>query len=743
MGEKFTKRLLSIVLFCSLAIAANAVPAKRGLWRKITLNDGTTVYAELRGDGQRKSGKYTSVDNDAHPGYMAYEAIVAAEAAGADFSQYDWDNDGDVEEVFLIYAGQGEADGGDESTIWPHKFSISSSYSNEEYYSSSTSLFYKDSSGQYQQWSEAKFPNNFTHLTYDGKTIDVYACANELASNETSSGSLNGTQINGIGTICHEFSHCMGFPDMYDVNYGGNYGMNSWDLMDQGSYNGEWNGGNTSWSTVSAGYRPAGYSAYERWVCGWDTPIELTDPQKITNLKPAGGTSTGASDFGKAYVVYMPASTKAITGEYYLLENREWLNWDQGLPWFGLMIYYVDYDETAWTNNKVNTTSHQRMSMFQAGGTDPGYLKLDTYPYNIDYLPQILSSSWGSTGAKMAANLNSQYGSNGLTLNTASNNVLDNNSTPQAYYWGSSSSSQKLTDHEIWNIETNWVIENSKGTGATDRTVNFIYRKPSANTLTLNQTTTTEEAIAKGLYTSVTVNKTLTAGIYNTLWLPFDLNMLDVRNYFGTDAKVFKFSGVDNGTDGHVTLNFTDDTNNGITAYTPVLVKLGDGEATKDNITFTYQQVNTANADTIPQVEVNGWKFVGTKTYETVPTGDLFLSENKYYISEGTSKLKAYRAYLVPASGGSAKSFVNNFKEAEPNTFDVDNTTFFANSDVSLLNAPEDIVTKIDGVTVNMKVQTTCGDIYNLNGQKVGSADDKDSLPKGVYVVNGKKVVIK
>lgn len=58
-------------------------------------------------------------------------------------------------------------------------------------------------------------------------------------------------KVEGIGTFCHEFSHCLGLPDFYDTNYNGHFGMASWSLMDSGSYNDD-------------GYTPIGYSAYEK-----------------------------------------------------------------------------------------------------------------------------------------------------------------------------------------------------------------------------------------------------------------------------------------------------------------------------------------------------------------------------------------------------------------------------------------------------------------------------------------------
>lgn len=715
----------------------------------------------------KKGNKYTANDyeEDVIPTNMVYEAInkvtTKADGTAVNFSDYDWDSDGEAEVVYVIYAGQGEADGGSEETVWPHKFTLSSGaqlLSNlKRYYGRS---YYIKSGNNYILINNVPA---ISSITKNNTKIDTYACSNELATNQTyisSSNSYrtNGTQLNGIGTICHEFSHTMGYPDMYDVA-SENYGMGYWDLMNSGSYNGTWNGGNSSWSAIDAGYRPCGYTAFERWCAGWLEPIELTDPQKITKMKPLGGTRDGgAADHGEAYVVYMPNSQKNIKGEYYLLENREWANWDYDVPWFGLLVYYVHYNENLWSYNVVNctnstklgsyglTNSHARMAVFQAAGPDPGYLSLDAYPYNINYLPQIVNSSYGSTAEEIINTLNSRFGTNGLALNTSTNRALDNTTTPLAYYYGTGSTKQTLTDHEIWNIMTN---------GDDARTVSFIYRKPSERVLNLDQDATTAPSFVKGLYTSVTSNKPLTAGSYNTLWFPFDMSAAEVHSYLGDNAEVYRLSDIRADERGIYEVVVTEDTKNGIKAYEPVFVKL-DGGSTAINIDY-YMQVNNTLSEKEPVVELaNGWKMVGTTTYDYVPTGDYFIGtsngEQKFYKSKGTSKLRAYRAYFIaPTNGGMNASSANlsyalsakrDVKEDEVENdirpIDLENRVF-------VMLGPDDEEDDVDGISPVFKVvnHSDDGAIFNMKGQKVGDASKRNSLPKGVYVANGKKFVVK
>lgn len=285
----------------------------------VTLPHGYSYYGQNDDDGY-----------DKRPTKMVSEACQAVDGS-VDFSKYDWDGDGEVEEVFVVYAGNGEHDTINQpNLIWPHMDNLA---------------------------------NYGEQLTLDGVTINTYACASELNGDKT---------LSGIGTFCHEFSHCMGFPDMYDTaSDGNNFGMGSWDLMDYGSYNG-------------AGYVPAGYSGYEKMVCGWTTPIELDKPMTVNGMERL-------ADMGQTYIIY----NKGNRNEYYILENRQQSGFDKHLPGSGLLIERVDYDKDIWEWNAVNTTNggyypegsstpsyndHQRITIFHANNIEDDGNNA-TYPY--------------------------------------------------------------------------------------------------------------------------------------------------------------------------------------------------------------------------------------------------------------------------------------------------------------------------------------------------------------------------
>jgi len=268
--------------------------------------------------------------DDTNPGLMVATACEMADGQ-VDYHDYDWDGDGEVDQVFVIYAGLGEAAGGDANTIWPHEWHLQSS--------------------DYGKM-----------LTLDDVVIDTYACGPELIQRSYTASSIG---IEGIGTICHEFTHCLGLPDMYDTG-GGNYGMSSWDLMSSGSYN-------------DGSFSPAGFTSYERMYCGWQQPVVLQNDTVVTGMKALG-------EGGDFYIIY----NDAHPDEYYLLENRQKTGWDSGLAGSGLLVLHIDYDEELWMYNLVNNTTsfggyngHQRCTVIPADNSlNPrSDIGTDVFPY--------------------------------------------------------------------------------------------------------------------------------------------------------------------------------------------------------------------------------------------------------------------------------------------------------------------------------------------------------------------------
>ena len=224
-----------------------------------------------------------------------------------------------------MYAGYGEHSGAPGNTIWPHE-----------------SMLGKLS------------------ITLDGVKINTYACSSEFIGN-------SGKTLSGIGTACHEFSHCLGFPDLYDTDYSGGFGMSYWDVMNSGSYSG----------FKGTGEIPYGYSAYEKWQAGWLSPTEINETTKELRIDDLGNSPS-------AYILY----NEGERNEFFILENHQLNKWYSCLgsnqAQHGFMVTHIDYDEQAWTSNAVNQyPNHQRFTIVPADnsyGQTVEDLKGDLYP---------------------------------------------------------------------------------------------------------------------------------------------------------------------------------------------------------------------------------------------------------------------------------------------------------------------------------------------------------------------------
>lgn len=223
-----------------------------------------------------------------------------------DFKRYDNDGDGIIDFVASIYAGPGSnASGVSESNaIWPHQWTIGYAGGGQNY--------------------------------VDSLLISSYVCVNETY----------GGRPDGMGTFCHEFSHILGLPDLY---YGSNMTPSGYDLMDNGAYN-------------LNGFRPAAYTAYERYEMGWLQPMVLTEADIYT--LPALTLESKA---------YMVPITQGIDdprdGEYYLFENRQPYAWDEYLPGHGMLVWHIDFVASRWNSNAPNGWStHQCVDLVEANG---------------------------------------------------------------------------------------------------------------------------------------------------------------------------------------------------------------------------------------------------------------------------------------------------------------------------------------------------------------------------------------
>lgn len=240
-------------------------------------------------------GENDNSGSDKRPRDMVMDACNLAHNDGVDFSQYDVDNDGIVDNVFIYYAGHNEAEHAPAETIWPHRWSLSA------------------------------------NLVLNGKRIIGYACTSELRGS-------SGTTMCGIGTFAHEFGHVYGLPDYYATNGEKHHTVSRWNIMDAGAY-------------LNSGRTPPTYSAYDRFYLGWLTPTLLKAPQDVT-LPDLKATN-------KAYIIsstenHNMSGSSPSPVEFFTLEYRSRTGWDAYLPNSGMLITRVFYNRNDWQSNGPN-----------------------------------------------------------------------------------------------------------------------------------------------------------------------------------------------------------------------------------------------------------------------------------------------------------------------------------------------------------------------------------------------------
>jgi M6 family metalloprotease-like protein len=249
-----------------------------------TLPNTRSFYGENNTDG-----------DDKNPRQMVVDACKAANADGVNFSVYDTDLDGVVDNVFIYYAGHNEAEGGPKETVWPHRWGLS------------------------------------TPLSLNNVLISGYACTSELRGS-------SGSNMCGIGTFAHEFGHVYGLPDYYATNGASHHTLSNWNIMDGGAY-------------LNSGRTPPTYSVYDRFQIGWITPTLLKSPLDVT--------LTELQSTNKGYIITqsgnhnMSGSSPSPT-EFFTLENRQKTGWDTYLPNSGMLITRINYNSTTWRNNGPN-----------------------------------------------------------------------------------------------------------------------------------------------------------------------------------------------------------------------------------------------------------------------------------------------------------------------------------------------------------------------------------------------------
>ena len=230
------------------------------------------------------------------------KSIMSKIDSMVDFKDYDLDNDGVIDMVYIIFAGYGSyCLGNNEGYMWPHANNFS------------------DNSKQ-------------LGMIYDHKYFGRYACSMEIQDYESLADKH--VWLDGIGTICHEFSHVLGLADHYDTNFaedGSAPTSGLWDVMDNGA-------------DGNHGLSPVGYNSFESYLLGF-TDIKQLEQEGNYELNPFGTSN-------EAFILQT-----GTPDEDFFIENRQKEKWDRCLPGHGLLVWRADTsDPTQWMKNKVNTS---------------------------------------------------------------------------------------------------------------------------------------------------------------------------------------------------------------------------------------------------------------------------------------------------------------------------------------------------------------------------------------------------
>jgi len=262
---------------------------------------------------------------DAHAAELVYETVAAADAA-IDFSEYDSDGDCYVDAVVIVHQGSGEEAWGPATDIWSHQWDLNSA------------SWYGDGTGVYT-------------------THDTAACGNIKINDYVIQPETLYGDIQTVGVFTHEYGHVLGLPDLYDIDYSSS-GIGNWGLMAGGA-----------WGAVHRpGDSPVHMSAWSKYMLGWVDPVQVSTKLTDETIGPAAA-------YADVYQFFPDNQTNSK--EYYLIENRQRIGFDAGLPGTGLAIWHIDENMASYYNydNKYECTdpgncadSHYRVALVQADG---------------------------------------------------------------------------------------------------------------------------------------------------------------------------------------------------------------------------------------------------------------------------------------------------------------------------------------------------------------------------------------
>lgn len=349
-----------------------AFTPKFKVYGPVTVDQPETYYGGTREDNNK----------DENPRQLVKDALKLVKVTEDDIKSFCSDGK-TIDCVYIVYAGLGQNDGGDGTTVWANCWTTDGA-------------------------------------TLGGKEVRWYTMSGELSPvkiKDKDGTTIIPVVVNGLGVICHEFSHSLGLPDMYPTEtsaYSDNQEMEYWDLMDGGEY-------------THAGFRPTAYTAFEKEQMGWPVDIKTLDSDKNVTM------TTSTEQGGTAYKIVNPENDK----EYLMLEYIQRKGWNKYLFGNGLLVYHVCLpSETLYSSTHLNDApGYPGMAVVPADGAClSSYIKAN----ENDYVNSLYGDLFPGTGNLQGQNVTE---------------LSDTNKQPN-FCWYNAAKTEKLnTNKAIKNIK--------------------------------------------------------------------------------------------------------------------------------------------------------------------------------------------------------------------------------------------------------------------------------------------------
>lgn len=324
-------------------------------------------------------GKHENDNNDENPWQLVKDALKLVEGQVTEDDIKSFCSDGKtIDCVYIVYAGLGQNDGGDGTTVWANCSTTGGA-------------------------------------TLGGKEVRWYTMSGELSPVKIKDSTI--PVVNGLGVICHEFSHSLGLPDMYPTEtsaYLDNQEMEYWDLMDGGEY-------------TYNGFCPTAYTAFEKEQMEWQVDMVTLDSDASVTM------TTSTEQGGTAYKIVNPQNDK----EYLMLEYIQRKGWNQYLFGNGLLVYHVCLpSETLYSSTRLNNT--------------PGYPGMAVVPADGACLSSYIKANENDYGNSLYGDL---FPGTGNLQGQNVTELSDTNKQPN-FCWYNAAKTEKLnTNKAIKNVK--------------------------------------------------------------------------------------------------------------------------------------------------------------------------------------------------------------------------------------------------------------------------------------------------